>query len=258
MNNLTVTIVQYNIEWENKPANFRKIEKLLNPIGTTDLIVLPEMFSTGFSMNVSEMAEPMDGPSVNWMKQLAAEKNAAVCGSLITEDTHGYHNRIIFAPPKGEIYQYDKRHLFTMGNEQNHYSPGRERLIVEFRGFRILPLVCYDLRFPVWSRNRNDFDLMVYVANWPAPRKKAWKTLLKARAIENQSYLVAANRIGADANGIKYAGGTYAIDAKGKIINKLPDNKEGVVSEKFSLESLQKFRQRFPVLNDADHFTLNL
>ncbi|MDX9880609.1 MAG: amidohydrolase [Prolixibacteraceae bacterium] len=255
MNNFNVTIVQYNIEWENKQANFRKIEKLASRIDTTDLIVLPEMFSTGFSMNVSEMAEKMSGLSVNWMKQFSVEKNAAVCGSLIIEENGKYYNRLLFVQPDGQVFWYDKRHLFTMGDEQTYYSPGNERLIVEFRGFRILPLICYDLRFPVWSRNQNDFDLMVYVANWPAPRRKAWNTLLKARAIENQSYLIAANRTGTDANGIKYSGGSYAIDAKGKITRELEKNEENIISEKFSIGSLQKFRQKFPVLNDTDRFS---
>ncbi|HBL77898.1 MAG: hypothetical protein A2W90_01675 [Bacteroidetes bacterium GWF2_42_66] len=256
MNNLTATIIQYNIAWEDKRANFRKIEELANRIDTTDLIVLPEMFSTGFSMNVSGMAEKMDGLSVNWMKQFSVEKNAAICGSLIIEENGKYYNRLLFVQPDGQVFWYDKRHLFTMGDEQTYYTPGNQRLIVEFRGFRILPLICYDLRFPVWSRNRNDFDLMIYVANWPAPRRKAWKTLLKARAIENQSYLVAANRTGTDANGIKYSGDSYTIDAKGKINRKLEKSKEGAISEKFSLESLHKFRQKFSVLNDADQFSL--
>ena len=256
MTTIKVSIVQYNIEWENKQANFRKIEKLANQIDTTDLIVLPEMFSTGFSMNVSGMAEKMNGLSVNWMKQFSVEKNAAVCGSLIIEEDRKYYNRLLFVQPDGQIHRYDKRHLFSMGDEQKHYSPGNKRLIVDFRGFRILPLICYDLRFPVWSRNQNDFDLMIYVANWPTPRRKAWKTLLKARAIENQSYLVAANRTGTDANGINYSGDSYTIDGKGKITRKLEKSEEGAISEKFSLESLQKFRQKFSVLNDADRFSL--
>ena len=256
MKNLITSVIQYNIAWEDKRANFRKIEELANQIDATDLIVLPEMFSTGFSMNISGMAEKMDGLSVNWMKKLSAEKNAAVCGSLIIEENGLFYNRLLLVLPEGQVFWYDKRHLFTMGNEQNFYAPGDHRLIVEFRGFRILPLVCYDLRFPVWSRNRKDFDLMVYVANWPAPRRKAWKTLLKARAIENQSYVVAANRTGIDANGINYSGGSYTIDAKGKITRQLAKNEEGILSEKFSLESLQKFRLRFPVLNDADQFSI--
>ncbi len=256
MKNLTTSIVQYNIAWEDKQANFRKIEKLVDQIDTSDLIVLPEMFSTGFSMNVSGLAEKMNGLSVNWMKRLSAQKNAAICGSLIIEEARIYYNRLLFVQPDGQVFWYDKRHLFTMGNEQNYYTSGNQRLIVEFRGFRILPLICYDLRFPVWSRNRNDFDLMVYVANWPTPRRKVWKTLLKARAIENQSYLVAANRTGTDANGINYSGGSYTIDAKGKITRQLAKNEEGILSEKFSLESLQRFRQKFSVLNDADRFSL--
>jgi len=252
MGTFTVTAVQYNIAWEDKQANFRKIEKLIRHIGQTDIIVLPEMFSTGFSMNVSGMAEPMDGPTVQWMQKTAAEKNAAVCGSIIVKENNCFYNRLLFVLPEGTVNKYDKRHLFTMGAEQKNYSPGTERVIVTFRGIRIILLTCYDLRFPVWSRNRNDYDLMAYVANWPAPRHKVWKTLLRARAIENQSYLVAANRTGTDANGIVYRGGSYTIDAKGKITRRLPKNAEGFITEKFSMDSLIKFRQKFPVLADAD------
>lgn len=258
MNNIDITIVQYNIAWEDKRANFRKIEDLVRHLKTTDIIVLPEMFTTGFSMNISAMAEKMDGPTVQWMVQMAREKDAAVCGSIIVEEDSRFFNRLLFVKPDGEILKYDKRHLFTMGDEQKFYAPGNKRLIVEYKGFRILPLVCYDLRFPVWSRNRSNFDLMIYVANWPSPRRKVWKTLLRARAIENQSYVIAANRTGTDANGIKYSGDSFTIDAKGKVIQKLERNTEGTITEKFSLESLHKFRQKFPVLDDADQFNIKL
>lgn len=256
MANLTISLVQYDIAWEDKYANFRKIENLIQQIESTEMIVLPEMFSTGFSMNVALMAEPMDGQTVEWLKKIARDKDVAICGSIIIQENNQYFNRLLFVQPDGKINSYDKRHLFTMGNEQKYYTPGEKQLIVEFKGFRILPLVCYDLRFPVWSRNSGNFDLMIYVANWPSTRRKSWKTLLRARAIENQSYLVAVNRIGVDANGIVYNGDSYTIDAKGKIIQKLPKNKEGVITEKYSLESLQKFRRNFPVLGDADEFSL--
>lgn len=257
MTNLTISLIQYDIIWEDKLANFKKIGLLLEKIiGSSDIIVLPEMFSTGFSMNVSSLAESMDGQTVSWMKKIAKEKNQAICGSLIIQENGCFFNRLLFVQPDGQMDSYDKRHLFTMGNEQKYYSRGEKLMIVEYKGFRILPLVCYDLRFPVWSRNTDNFDLMIYVANWPAPRQKAWETLLKARAIENQSYLVGVNRIGTDANGINYSGGSYAIDAKGKIIQRLSKNEEGVITEKYSLESLQRFRKHFPVLDDADRFSL--
>jgi len=256
MTNLTISLVQYDITWEDKYVNRRKIENLIQQIESTDMIVLPEMFSTGFSMNVESMAEPMDGQTVVWLKKIAKEKDVVICGSIIIQENNQYFNRLLFVRPDGKINSYDKRHLFTMGNEQKYYTPGEKQLIVEFKGFRILPLVCYDLRFPVWSRNRGNFDLMIYVANWPAPRQKAWKTLLRARAIENQSYLVAVNRTGTDVNGIVYVGGSYTIDAKGKIIQQLSKNEEGIITEKYSLESLQRFRKHFPVLDDADQFSL--
>ena len=256
MTNLSVSILQYNIVWEDKQANFHKIGNLIQQIDSSDLLILPEMFSTGFSMNVSAMAEPMDGYSVEWMQNQAMTQNIALCGSLIIRENDNYFNRLVFVFPDGSLIKYDKRHLFTMGDENRSYSSGNDRLIVEYKGFRILPLICYDLRFPVWSRNRQDFDLMVYVANWPAPRRKAWKTLLKARAIENQSYLVAANRTGTDANGIVYCGDSFSIDAKGKITGRLQKNEEGIITEKFSLESLHRFRRNFPVLDDTDQFDL--
>lgn len=252
MPSLNVAVVQYSIEWENKTANFRKIEKFCDQKEALDLIVLPEMFSTGFSMNVSSLAEEMDGQTVKWMQQLAGNKNAAVCGSAIIRENNLFFNRFLFVHPDGKVEKYDKHHLFTMGEEQHYYFPGNKKIIIAYKGFRILPLICYDLRFPVWSRNRNDYDLMIYVANWPAPRYSAWKALLRARAIENQSFVVAANRTGTDANGIKYCGGSFIIDAKGKIIQKLPKNWEGVIAEKYNLDSLMKFREKFPVLKDAD------
>ncbi len=256
MTNLIISIVQYNIAWEDKQANFKKIEKLIRQDKSTDLFVLPEMFSTGFSMNTLSMAEETGGPTVKWMQKIAKEKEAAVCGSIMIKEKGSCFNRLVFVHPEGNIEKYDKRHLFTMGNEQKYYSPGNERLLINYKGFRILPLICYDLRFPVWSRSRNDFDLMIYVANWPAPRRKAWKVLLRARAIENQAYLVAANRTGTDSNRLRYSGDSFAIDAKGKIIQKLNQNQEGILTEKISLESLQKFRRKFPALNDADQFKM--
>lgn len=254
--NIKLSAIQTNLVWENKQANLNKFALFAKNMEDTDIIVLPEMFSTGFSMNVSAMAEPMNGPTISWMCELASKKNAAVCGSIIISEAGHFYNRFIFAEPDGNLNWYNKRHLFTMGNESEYYTHGAQRQIIQFRGFLILLLICYDLRFPVWSRNCNDFDLIIYTANWPAPRRHAWLTLLQARAIENQSYVFAVNRTGEDANGVRYSGNSLAIDAKGKITAQLPDNTEGIVSEVFSLESLVQFRRKFPALNDADSFSI--
>lgn len=253
---IKIALLQYDIEWENKQANIDKIEQMVSGTEGADLIVLPEMFTTGFSMNISDCAEKMDGQTVVWMKQFAQNRNVAICGSIIIEENGVFYNRLIFVKPDGRIYEYDKRHLFTMGNEQNYYTPGNQRKIIEYKGFRILPLICYDLRFPVWSRNQNEYDLMIYVANWPAPRRAVWNTLLQARAIENQAYVTAVNCIGTDANQINYKGDSCFVDAKGKVTQTLPINTEGVLVEVFSLDSLRKFREKFPVLNDADQFEI--
>ena len=254
MQNLKITIVQPDMFWENIQENLDKYSQMLSGLGSTDVIVLPEMFTTGFSMQPEKLKEFMNGPSVKWMKKLAAEKEAAVTGSLIIEDDGKVFNRLIWVFPDGKTKIYDKRHLFTMGEENEHYSAGSEKLIVEYKGWRFCPMICYDLRFPVWSRNTENYDVLLYVANWPAVRHEVWKTLLQARAIENQSYCIGVNRIGKDGSGLEYNGDSCVIDARGNA--KFMGSKEQVTSFNISQNELKKFRDKFPVLNDRDEFFL--
>jgi len=254
---LKVEIFQFDIFWENPTANRTKIDELLSKTDkNTDVVFLPEMFTTGFSMNVQELAEPMDGETIQWMKTRCMEHLIALCGSLIIVEDGKFFNRLIFVEPSGEIHFYNKRHLFTMGNEGSHFEQGTERLIVSYLGWRICPLICYDLRFPVWARNRNKYDVLVYSANWPQARKEVWDVLLKARAIENQVYVVGANRVGVDGSSVAYSGNSQLIDPKGNILAETNENAENIVSAIFSYDELMKFRVAFPVLNDADSFLL--
>lgn len=254
---LNIAIFQLNLVWENPAANRAKIDQLLQKLSeTTDVVFLPEMFTTGFSMNVSELAETMDGQTLQWLKERSREHQLALCGSLIIKENDQYFNRLIFVEPSGDVHFYNKRHLFTMGDEESHFQNGTERLVVQYKGWRICPLICYDLRFPVWSRNRNEYDLLVYSANWPQNRNDVWNTLLKARAIENQCYVVGANRVGVDGQKIAYSGNSQIFDAKGSLLTGLNDDNEMIVSAEISFSELAKFRNSFPVLNDADSFYL--
>ncbi len=256
MSTLAVTIVQADLAWHDAAGNREQfktaIEGLLEP---TDLIVLPEMFTTGFSMNAPDLAETMDGDSVTWMRDMAAKCDASVCGSIIIADNQQYFNRFICASPTGDLHCYDKRHLFRLADEQDHYAPGDELVIFNLKGWRICPMVCYDLRFPVWSRNRDSYDLLLYVANWPDRRHHAWATLLRARAIENLSYVAGVNRIGTDGNDIPYAGGSSIIDFLGEDLANL-DDREGTAAADLDLEELTAFRDRFAFHEDADNFTI--
>jgi predicted amidohydrolase len=207
-------------------------------------------------MNAAKLAEEMNGHTVSWMKKKAAEHRVALCGSLIIQENGNFYNRLLFAEPSGEIHSYDKRHLFTMGNENEFFSNGTERLIVNYKGWRIFPLICYDLRFPVWARNRNEYDLLFYSANWPKSRVLVWETLLKARAIENQCYTAGANRIGVDGNGIEYSGNSQVIDPKGIVMAESKDYTESIIEATLSRNDLLKFRAAFPVLDDGDDFHL--
>lgn len=254
MNSLKITIVQADIFWEHKTANLEKYNKLLAATEPTDLIILPEMFTTGFSMEPEKLKESMDGPSVVWMQELAATKNAIVTGTLIIEEEGKYYNRCLWVYPGGTGFHYNKRHLFTMGNEPKHYESGTTRLIVEYRGWRFCPLICYDLRFPVWSRNNENYDVLIYMANWPASRHHVWKSLLVARAIENQCYCVGVNRTGNDGEGISYWGDSALVDAKGNAT--FSGLAEKVETFTLNYTDLHEFRKRFPVLNDRDKFTL--
>jgi omega-amidase len=253
---LNIAIFQIDLTWEDPAANRAKIDQLLHNVGeTTDVVFFPEMFTTGFSMNVSELAESMEGETIQWMKRRCNEHQLALCGSLIIQENCQYFNRLVFVEPSGGIYFYNKRHLFTMGNEDCHFQKGTERIIVQYKGWRICPLICYDLRFPVWSRNRNEYDILVYLANWPQARTKVWNTLLKSRAIENQAYVVGVNRIGVDGNSITYIGNSQLIDAKGKYLTPITES-EDIISTEFSFTELIRFRTDFPVLDDADSFLI--
>jgi len=258
MQDLTVSVIQSELFWEDPEANRTAFAEKIAGIQPPDLIVLPEMFSTGFSMRSNELAETMDGPSVTWMKEQAANSEAAINGSLIIEEDGKYFNRSVIAFPDGKIEHYDKRHLFRMADEDAHFSEGTEREIVELKGWRICLQVCYDLRFPVFSRNQNDYDLLIYVANWPEARTSAWSTLLKARAIENQCYLIGVNRIGSDAKGISYSGASVILDPKGDELWETPLHQEAIGTATLSSQELQDFRLKFPVSKDADDFDLNV
>lgn len=255
---IRVSIVQTDIVWEDKQENLRLLhEKLKSIHGTTDIVVLPEMFSTGFSMKSDLLAESNSGDTINTLKRWAAQYEVAICGSFIATENRKYYNRAFFLTPEGDEFYYDKRHLFRMGREAEHFSAGNQRIIIPYRGWTICLLVCYDLRFPVWSRNLyNQYDLLIYVANWPIPRRLAWDTLLRARAMENQCYVCGVNRIGIDGYHLKYNGGSVIYSALGEEIASLPDDMEGIATASLSLNTLFELREKFPVWKDADEFQL--
>jgi predicted amidohydrolase len=257
---LRVSLVQQPLIWHDPVANRARFGALLAPLaGRTDLIVLPEMFTTGFSMEVELLAEAAGGATLAWLQAQAATLDTAITGSLITEESGHYFNRLLWVLPSGEFRHYDKRHLFRMGEEHEHFSAGRDAWSIPWRGLRICPLVCYDLRFPVFSRRRAqlDYDLLVYVANWPAARRSAWQQLLPARAIENQCYVVGVNRVGRDGLDVPYAGDSVALDFLGQPLATAGDA-PGILTVELPAAPLQAFRQRFPAHLDADRFTLEL
>ena len=256
MEPLRVTLIQQALCWENRDANLREFSALIAPLaGTTDLIVLPEMFTTGFTMAPQGVAEEMDGPSVVWMQEQAALTGAVLTGSLVIRDEGCYYNRLIWMYPNGEMCWYDKRHLFTLAGEHRHYRAGDQRLIAHWKGWRICPLVCYDLRFPVWSRNDHAYDLLIYVANFPARRSYAWSQLLIARAIENQVYTLGVNRIGEDGNGHSYSGDSALIDYEGQVIARF-SNCNTVFTTLLQPDMQMEFQKKFHFLADQDKFFL--
>ncbi|MFN8287448.1 MAG: amidohydrolase [Chitinophagales bacterium] len=256
MNKLRITLIQTNLHWENIAANLAMFTEKLSTVGETDVIVLPEMFSTGFSMRAKELAEPMDGSAVQWMRKMAAEKNCVITGSLIIKENGLFYNRLVWMRPDGTYETYNKRHLFSLSGEERTYTQGYDKLIVELNGWRVFPLICYDLRFPVWSRNRNDYDVLLYVANWPERRVQAWKYLLIARAIENQSYCVGLNRVGNDGNDIYHSGDSMALDPFGNVLYH-KEHDEDISTIELDYEELKKTRNTFRFLNDADDFVIN-
>ena len=255
MRDLRVTLVQHELAWENPGDNREQFAaRLAQHRPETDLILLPEMFTTGFSMNALANAEAPGGPSEIWMRAIARDYRCAVAGSVAVKDGPGVYNRLLFVTPEN-VSVYDKRHLFRMAGEHQRYRPGRERVVLEWRDWRIKPEVCYDLRFPVFSRNRGDYDLLFYVANWPAPRAGHWRTLLQARAIENLACVVGVNRLGRDANGLSYVGDSLAIDAQGNLRLDLQD-RDDIATVAFSGAALRQYREQFPADLDADEFAL--
>ncbi len=256
---LRISLIQYNIAWENKEANLSYIENIISSLALkTDVAILPEMCTTGFTMNSQSLAELNNGKTINLIKKWAIEYDIAICGSFISkdEDENKYYNRGFFISSDKELY-YDKRHLFRMGNESLYFSEGKKRLVFEHKGFNICLLICYDLRFPVWSRNVDkEYDLLIYVANWPESRIKVWDTLLTARAIENMSYVCGVNRTGIDGNKLVYNGKSKVVNAKGDEILSTSPNVASVETISISKTELEKFREKFPVWKDADKFEL--
>lgn len=252
---LRIGLVQFDIAWENPGENMRRIEKLLDANDRTDLVILPEMWSTGFTMRPEAAAESATGPALQWMSGQARERNTALCGSVAVAEGDRYFNRWYCVFPDGMIASYDKKHLFSFGKEDLYYSPGNQRTYIEINGWKIMPIVCYDLRFPVWCRNTDDYDLMVVVANWPKPRIHHWDALLKARAIENQSYVAGVNRIGQDDNGLLYNGHSCIFDMNGQEILTL-EEKETLGTVVLDKQALTSFRQQYRFLQDRDQFNL--
>ena len=257
MENLKITLVQGYLFWENIDQNLKNIGLRLSSgiRESTELIILPEMFNTGFTMNTA-LAEPMNGKTMSWMAQLAQKYNCVVTGSLMIAENNLFYNRLIWMRADGSFEQYDKRHLFTMGKEHETFTPGTARLIVELKGWKICPMICYDMRFPVWTRNQNAaYDLLIIVANWPEKRALHWRTLIPARAIENQAYIIAVNRVGYDGNEVYHSGDTTCIDPNGNVAYYKRDE-EDVYTFTIHGETLEKNRRMFPFLKDADSFDL--
>jgi omega-amidase len=252
---ITVCQVQPDLIWEDIDANLLMLERMLDGLATeVDLVVLPETFSTGFTMQSEKLAEGESGKAVQWMKKIAREKQCHVTGSLIYRDPDGaIYNRLLWVSREGIEDFYNKRHLFTPGGEKENFTRGKERKIFRLGPFRILPQICYDLRFPVFSRNRDDYDILIYVANWPASRHHVWETLTTARAIENQCFLLGNNRVGTDGTGITSLGGTCAIDPTGAELYRM-DDKPGAITSLIDLNSVRAFREKFPAWKDADRF----
>ena len=253
MRSLTISLIQSDLHWEDPPANRKMFQSLLYDLsGNTDLVILPEMFSTGFTMNAAALAESMEGPTVGWMRDAAQRHSVDIAGSLIIKEKGKNYNRLVWVKPGGSVFAYDKRHLFAFAEEHRTYSAGDRRVTVPLKGWRIRPFICYDLRFPVWTRNSEaKYDLALFVANWPSVRSAHWHALLSARAIENQCYVVGVNRVGEDGNGLAYSGGSSVIDPAGQIRFKQEDT-ACVHTETLSMKRLADVRTRFPFLQDAD------
>lgn len=263
MKDLRITTIQANLKWEDAIASIKHLHTLVSQLApkSTDIIVLPEMFNSGFTNHVEKCAEAMEGFSMQWMQEVAKGTKAVICGSMIVQEKKKFYNRFIWMHPDGTYEFYNKRHLFSMAKEDTVFTKGNKALIIEHKGWKIMPQVCYDLRFPVWSRNidaKNNYryDVLLNVANWPAVRSYAWQQLLIARAIENQCYVVGVNRVGKDGNGIAYNGCSMTLDMLGAKLSNHRINKEGIATTTLNYTSLQDFRKRFPANRDADAFKI--
>lgn len=252
---MNIILLQTDIQWQKPNENRTHAETIIDTLPQADLIILPEMFTSGFCMAPAEVAEKADTATLHWMQTIAMKKKAAIAGSVSVEDGGRYYNRFYFVKPDGSYTSYNKKHLFTFSGEDKEYAAGDERVIVEYKGVRILLQICYDLRFPVFSRNRGDYDMIIYVANWPTVRIDAWNTLLKARAIENLCYVAGVNRVGNDP-GNSYNGGTVLLDYMGKSIVSAEDGLENAVCGEIDMQMLKDFREKFPALNDADKYRI--
>lgn len=256
-NQLQIALIQTDLIWESPKANRDNIKDIVEDItNNIDLIVLPEMFTTGFTMNASVFAETISGESVSWMKKLAANKQAAVMGSLIITEANKFYNQLVFVYPNGDVKSYKKKHTFTLAGEDAVYTAGTERTIIDYKGWSLCPLVCYDLRFPAWARYNNDYDVLLYVANWPKSRVAAWDSLLQARAIENMSYCVGVNRVGTDAKDHEYSGHSAVYNPLGETISTFVENEIGYRIVTLNKDEVLNTRNKFKFLNDRDLFTL--
>lgn len=254
---LNIALIQSDLVWENPKqnrANFIKKIELINE--DIDIVILPEMFTTGFTMNASLVAETMQGKTVSWMQDLALKKNVAIVGSIVISEDDNFYNRLLFVEPSGHITFYDKRHTFTLVGEDKIYTAGTEKIILEYKDWKICPLICYDLRFPVWARNTEDYDVLIYVANWPKPRVSAWDALLKARAIENMSYCIGVNRVGIDGVNSPYSGHSGVYDVLGHLITSFEPDKEQIQIVTLEKRHIEAYRNKLKFLNDKDSFTI--
>ena len=257
-NELKIVGIQADLVWENPEKNITFFEEKINDLSTdVDLIVLPEMFTSGFTMKPENVAEKMNGFSISWMQKLAKEKQMAICGSLVISENGKFYNRFVFVDENGTIETNDKRHSFTLAGEDKVYTSGTKQLIIHYKGWKICPLICYDLRFPVWARNTNNYDLLIYMANWPIARVKAWDTLLKARSIENMSYVIGVNRTGKDANNYEYSGNSLILDYLGEELSNLSKNEVGIVTSVIYKDKLGFVRNKLGFLNDKDSFSID-
>lgn len=253
---LKIAFIQTDLAWENPKKNRKNFSEKFKNIGDPDVIVLPEMFSTGFTMHAQNVAETMEGKTVTWMQKKALKTGAAIVGSLIILENENYYNRLLFVEPTGTISTYDKRHTFTLAGEDKVFTSGSEKVIITYKGWKICPLVCYDLRFPVWARNVENYDALIYVANWPKARILAWDTLLKARAIENVCYVIGVNRIGVDASENEYSGNSAIYDVLGNAITSIKPNKEQIEIATLDRNHIHYYRNKLKFLHDKDAFTL--